>query len=61
MEQRSGCILIKFIKNLDDDLEKSIINEVYKKNRKYIEGMEYSVFIDIKPISTIKSFIKNIP
>ena len=58
MTQRSGCIIIKFNEELSDEMEKSIINEVYSRNREYIGGMEYSGFDNIKPISTIKSFIK---
>jgi hypothetical protein len=59
MVQRSGNIIIKFVEDLSEEMEKSIISEIYRRNRKYIGGMEYSGFEDTKPVSTIKSFIKS--
>lgn len=57
MVQRSGSIIIKFKEGLSDEAEQELISSFYKKNKESIEGMEYTGFDNIKPVSTIKSFI----
>lgn len=58
MGQNSGCIIIKFKEGLSGEAENQLISRFYSKNKNEIQGMEYTGFDSIKPISRIKSFIK---